>query len=52
MSEFHCTSALIKKYFHQPHFFLLFLGSSSHLGHLNLTVTFYHIEFAYLLQLI
>ena len=36
----------------QNHFCLLFLGSSSHLGHLNLAVTFYDIEFHYLLQLI
>ena len=36
----------------QNHFCLLFLGSSSHLGHLNSAVTFYDIEFHYLLQLI
>ena len=36
----------------QNHFCFLFLGSSSHLGHLSSAVTFYHIEFDNLLQLI
>ena len=52
MSGFHCTGTCIKNHINQNQFCRLFLGSSIYLEHLNLAVTFYHIEFDYLLQLL
>ena len=51
MPGFHCTCTSIENHIKQNHFCLLFLGSSGHLEDLNSAVTFYHIEFDYLLQL-
>ena len=51
MPGFDCTCISIENHIKQNHFCLLFIDSSSHLGHLNSAVIFHHIEFDYLLQL-